>query len=213
MPQVVKVEHIRKRGRLAILVIPGMPEIALEPDIVGKYSIREGIEIPSSSLDEIRHESDLLRAENYVTYLLSRRAYSYGLLKNKMMEKQFEEKVIKATLTQFHKRGLVDDAQFARQTVELLLRRKPAGRRFLIAYLESKRVARKEAETAVEEALAGLDESDIAVRLLRSRWSYLAKFELETARTKAYNYLSRRSIGYRAAKAAFEKLLKKENED
>jgi SOS response regulatory protein OraA/RecX len=213
MPQVVKVEHIRKKGRLAILVIPGMPEIALEPDIVAKYSIRAGVEIPYSSLDEIRYESELLRAENYVTYLLSRRAYSYGLLKNKMMAKQFEERVIKATLAQFRRRGLVDDAQFARQTVESLLRRKPAGRGYLISYLESKRVARKVAETAVDEAFAGLDESEIAVRLLRSRWNYLSKFELETARAKAYNYLSRRSIGYRAAKAAFEKLLKKENEN
>jgi SOS response regulatory protein OraA/RecX len=105
---------------------------------------------------------------------------------------------------------LLDDWRYAKNTVDAIMRRKPAGRNYLIGYLQSRHISRNLASAVVEELLGGLDETELASRLLRKRWSYLAKFELETARTKAYNYLSRRSIGYRAAKLAFEKILKEE---
>jgi hypothetical protein len=44
------------------------------------------------------------------------------------------------------------------------------------------------------------------VELLERKKGSLAKFDLETARKKAYTYLSRRAISYGAAKAAFEKV-------
>ena len=66
------------------------------------------------------------------------------------------------------------------------------------------------ARAIVEESFQDVDEFSLAFRLLESRWAYLSKFDLETARRKAYNYLSRRSISYNAARQAFEKISQEE---
>ena len=44
------------------------------------------------------------------------------------------------------------------------------------------------------------------------RWAHLGQFELEVARNKSYNYLSRRGFSYPAARAAFEKLVNRQKE-
>jgi len=104
---------------------------------------------------------------------------------------------------------LIDDVVFAREFAESILRNKPAGRSYVIGCLKQKHISHELAKSIVDELFAGVDEFELALRLLRGRWSYFSKFELETARRKAYNYLSRRSIDYRAAKQAFEKRMNK----
>ena len=46
----------------------------------------------------------------------------------------------------------------------------------------------------------------LAVVALQKRWRQFSQFEVEEARTKSYNYLSRRGFSYSAAKSAFEQL-------
>lgn len=213
MAQIAIIENIERKGRLALLTIPAMAGILLDKDTLKKHSIQIRTEIRLETLKEIVLESDCKRAKDYVIYLLSRQGYSYGLLKEKMQKKGYQSKAIDTILAEFQRLGLIDDAQFARQAVESLLHHKPAGRSYLIAYLQAKHIPRQLANSVVDELLRHSDEAEMAVRLLRGRWRYLAKFELETARRKAYNYLSRRSIGYGPAKLAFKKLLKEECQD
>ena len=56
------------------------------------------------------------------------------------------------------------------------------------------------------------DETELAIRALQSRWRRWSEIDVETARKRAYNYLSRRGIGYQAARAAFEELSGKTDE-
>lgn len=65
----------------------------------------------------------------------------------------------------------------------------------------------------VDEIMGNVDENELALEILRGRWRQFSKFDLETARKKAYNYLSRRSVSYGAAKYAFEAMIKEVNED
>ena len=75
-----------------------------------------------------------------------------------------------------------------------------------MAVLQRKYINRALAEQVVGNLLANEDETDLAVAALERKWHQLAEFDVETARRKAYNYLSRRGIGYAAAKDAFENL-------
>jgi len=148
----------------------------------------------------------------YVLNLLARREYSVGQMRQKLKTRGFEPKVVNALILELQKEGLLNDERFARNVVDVMLRRKPAGRAYLVAHLRKKRIARETAVDIVDGILDKTDESDLAEKLLRTRWRYFSKFEVETSRRKAYNYLSRRSIGYEAAKSAFDKLLKEEND-
>ncbi len=204
------ITNITKKGRYFYLTLDNDEKISLLGIVAQKYSLQSHSQIPDDLLKKIIAESELQRGRDYVTYLLSRRAYSYGQLLIKLNEKQYDREISITILTELKEAGLVDDIRFARQMVESMLRHKPAGRAFMVAALRKKYISRELAEETVDDYLKDIDETDIAVRLLRTRWRYFSKFELETARRKAYNYLSRRSIGYRSAKAAFEKVAEEE---
>jgi len=207
------IENIKKRGKTLILSLSDGRSIIFSRTIAEEYGLRAGISLREELIEKLIRESNSRRAMDYALYILSMRGYSSGMLSRKMREKGYSPKVAGQTLAELRRMGMLDDALFARQTVESLLRRKPAGRPFLVAYLQSKLIPHRLAAEVVAEFIESADETEMAERLLRARWRYLSKFKLETARTKAYNYLSRRSIGYRAAKTAFDRLMREENKD
>jgi len=210
MPKVV---DIIRKGKNAQLVLSTGEKILLTIKTIQKYSLQGKSEISIDLLKEIKLESDYHRAKEYVTYLLSRSAYSYGQLLTKMKEKMYDQKAAVMALAEFKEDGLIDDALFARQFTESILRHKPAGRGYIIACLRKKNIPRELAKATVDECFEDINEVDLAVKLLRQRWRYFSKFELDTAQRKAYNYLSRRSISYRSAKEAFEKVAKEDGKD
>ncbi len=106
--------------------------------------------------------------------------------------------------------GYLNDAAYARERVESMLRRNPSGRSHLIGMLRKRMVSRSLAEQVVNTVLVDLDETELAVQSLSRRWNLIKDLELERARKKAYNYLSRRGISFGSAKAAFEQLHKEE---
>jgi len=211
MHQEIVIEKIRRRGSAFILYLSDGRKISMQAEALAKYNLGRGEAIDEKYLERIKNESDLIKAMDYCLYLLSRRAYSTGMLRKKMGERGYQAGVVGKVLSDLKNRGLLDDRVYAIQSAEALMRRKPAGKRFLIAYLRTKLIPRQLANEIAAECYQDVDETEMADRLLRARWRYLSKFDLETARTKAYNYLSRRSIDYRTAKAAFERLLREEN--
>jgi len=90
--------------------------------------------------------------------------------------------------------------------VRKALERKPAGRPFLVALLRRKMIERSLAERTVDQALEEIDPTAEAVRALRQKWPDPAQLEVESARRKAYSYLSRRGFGYETARAACDEV-------
>ncbi|MCP4706937.1 MAG: regulatory protein RecX [candidate division Zixibacteria bacterium] len=205
-----KVINISKKPGCCQILLSNDEKVILSWDILKKYQLKKGSEIATEDLYEIKTESDLIRAENYCSYLLARREYSSGMLKSKLLSKSYDLDISNTVINKLKQALLVDDNRFARMAIEIILRNKPAGRAYLIAYLKSKYISRELAETVVDEQLENIDEKELAERLLKRRFRQYLKFDLETARRKAYNYLSRRAIGYGAAKFAFEKICREE---
>ncbi|MCP4567319.1 MAG: RecX family transcriptional regulator, partial [FCB group bacterium] len=136
--------------------------------------------------------------------LLARRNYSVGEFKERLRQKEIGLDLIKQIVAEFRQLDLLDDFRYGQMRVRSVIRRKPAGRGFLIADLQKRLVPRDIAEKVVTEALKDSDEIEMAVELLEKRRAAFTKFDLETKRRKAYTYLSRRAISYGASKAAFD---------
>ncbi|SYZ72191.1 hypothetical protein TRIP_C20306 [Candidatus Zixiibacteriota bacterium] len=204
---------IRRKGKTMVVSLEEGGEIILDREIVESCRLKVGGEIGADEFAKIKYQSDYKRAGDYAAYLLAARGYSSGMLKQKMSEKGFDPRAANTVLSELRRSGLVDDRRYAIQTAESLLRRKPAGRKFLVAYLQARHIPHRLAEEAVAKVMENIDEVELAQRLLEKIRNRLGKFELETARAKAYNYLSRRAIGYNAARKAFDIIWKKEPED
>ncbi len=203
------IKKIIRRKSISAVILSNRQRVMLDNAILFKSGLQVGENITSSQIESLRRDSGQQVATDYALYLLSRRNYSSGMLRRKLQEKAVAPRVIAAVISELTHKGLLDDRLFARRAVESILARKPAGKRFLTAYLRAKLVPRAIADEIVSEILEDEDETALAVRLLQPKLKSLAKFDLETARAKAYNYLSRRAISYSAAKEAFE-ILRKE---
>jgi len=206
----VTVISISGRGRNATVDLDTGESRLLRRDILKEHGLEKGSQLDTQALDKLTAESDRRRADDYAAYLLARQEYSAGLLRAKLTGKGYGSQLAGEIVRDLAARGLVDDRRFALLAVESLMRRKPAGRQYLIAYLRRKHIAAELASDTVDRILKDVDEVELAVGLLRRRWGQFSNLDLERRRAKAYNYLSRRAIGYGAARKAFEKLTDEE---
>lgn len=210
MPERLTIIEITAKGRRLFLKLDNGREIFLSEEIALQNGLKKGDNITSVEIDNLASQSRRFEAENYAAHLLARREYSSGQLREKLTLKEFESDLVRDLLAKLKKNGLLDDSRFARNTIESLLNRKPAGKAFLIAHLRQRHIPQSLAEQVVAEAMGDIDETVLGERLLAPKLKGWRKFGIDIARRKAYNYLSRRSLGYGAAKTAFDKLWDKE---
>lgn len=189
--------------------------ILVDPLIVAKHRLKEGIVLTPPQVVDLVREAALSLCDREVARLLALRPHAIGEVRLKLARKQFELDIVNATLRRYEQRGLLDDAHVAMTLARIALERHPAGRSYLIAVLRKKMIARELAEQTVDLALGDRDENELAYAALSQRKRALfsaPQIEVESVRRKAYTFLSRRGIGYAAAKAAVERLLKEREE-
>lgn len=202
----VMLTHLSGRGRWVTLIFSNGFEIRASGRSLDRYGLTKGDEFSSTEFEKLQglleKEAAFAVAEN----LLSIRSYSIGELKRRLREKEVSAELIAVITKEFQALGLIDDLKYAIQRVKSIMERKPAGPKYVIADLQKHLVPRKISEQVVANLFTEMDEVDAAVRLLEKKRRALDKFDIETARRKAYTYLARRAISYRTAKAAFERV-------
>jgi|WetSurMetagenome_2_1015567.scaffolds.fasta_scaffold177207_2 regulatory protein len=109
------------------------------------------------------------RARLVCLRLLNYRARSCGELTARLEQKGFPPEVIRRTLAELSRQGLVDDEEFARQWAEERVRLHPMGGAALREKLRQRGISAKLAAAAVEQALGEGRELDSALGLARRR--------------------------------------------
>ena len=214
MSQQQKIEKMVDAGEIYRIYVTGLAEpLTIPVYLVHQHRLKQGIVITPAQLEQLQDEAEIIRCDNAAARMLASREHTSGELRSKLKRKKFSEDAVKKTVKKYRDRGILDDAHVARKLVEQSLERNPSGRSFLIGMLMKKHIGRSLAEPTVDAVLADRDETELAVESLKKRWSSIGQLELERARTKAYNYLSRRGISYNAAREAFDRLYETDNED
>lgn len=191
----------------AKLTITGEEQpLTVSMETVYRHRLVKGIVLTEGQLKMLREESELYQCDRQVARLLAMRDHSVGELKAKLHLRKYSVTIVQTTLRKYLDNGSLDDTRYAMASARSLLSRRPCGRGYLCAYLQKRKISRELAEQTTEALLATEDNDQLATTALEQRWSRFSQFELESARTKAYNYLVRRGFGYAEAKAAFEKL-------
>ncbi len=208
---VIILTEIARRGMSYIVSFSNDVEIKTTKGVIDKLQLITGDAFSGDEFIKLRKILEEAFAVYTAEGILARRAHSVGEFKFKLKQKEIDSALIAKIVKNFRERGLLDDLAYAKLRANSILNRKPAGRGFLVADLQAKLVPREIAESAVKEVLSGVDEVESAAVLLEKKRMSFIKFDLETARRKAYNYLSRRAISYRAAKQAFEDTFNKED--
>ena len=209
---IVECKPIGSGSRYRIIITHREKPLLVSDELVYRHRLKAGIVITQPQLEQLEAEAEQSECDHTVARLLAIREHSIGQIRVKLAQRKFKPDVIKSIIKRYADRGLLDDAHFAHDQGSRFLAHNPAGREFLINWLRRKHIDRDLAETTADMLLGEQDEVTLAVASLERKWNSLKEFDLERARTKAYTYLSRRGIGYSAAKAAFEQLYNRDNE-
>ena len=214
MSDAVKIVAMKERGGVfQILLSDRSDPIAVDPLIVARHRLKEGIVLTPPQVSDLVREAAIAASDHEVARLLALRPHAIGEVRLKLQRKQFDPDVIAAILRKYEQKGLLDDAHVAMTFARAALERHPAGRSYLVAVLRKRMIGRELAEQTVDLVLGDRNETEIAyAALLQRRRLFFAsaEIEVESLRRRAYTFLSRRGIGYASAKAAFERLLKEQ---
>lgn len=205
----IQLVRVAPRGRVYLLAFSDGYEIRATGQGIKRLGLVEGDRFSPETYGELKRVLERDWAVYTAESMLARRPLTVGLFYQRMRQKGIAEGLVREIAADFKAQGLLNDYEYAIGRGRSLMSRKPMGRGYLLAWLEKQLVPRAVAEKAAAEILADVDEVETAVTLLRKREAALAKFDLETARQKAYTYLLRRAISYGAAKQAFEQLFGK----
>jgi regulatory protein len=205
----IVLESVERRGRSFLLSFSDNYQIRATKGVIDRFRLAEGARFSPETYTELKRILEWEWAYYTAESMLARRPYSVGELKQRLRHKDISSDHIREIVRDFRERGFLNDYEYALARARSLADRKPSGRSYLISWLRKRLVPREIAEKAVDELLSDVNEVETAVELLKRKRSGLAKFDLETARRKAYTYLSRRAISYSAARAAFEKVFGK----
>jgi len=199
-PRITAIEE--SRGEF-IVSVSSLPEpLAVPLALIHQYHLKVGVVLTSAQVSQLVGESERYLCEREIARLLALREHTTGELRLKLKRKGFAERTIAVLIEKFAAQRLLDDARLAMNLARRALERKPSGRAFLVAVLRKKLIERSLAERTVDQVLEEIDQTAEAVRALAQKWPNLDQIQVESVRSKAYSYLSRRGFDYQTARAA-----------
>ncbi len=202
-----KIEKISKNYKGITIQISGFEEpLIVSQDTIIRHKLVNEIILTPSQIEILKEESEFYLCNQQTARLLGMRSHSVGEIRQKLKIRKFSSDTIKKIIKKYTNQGVLDDTQYAYQLAKNILERKPCGKPYLVAHLQRKQIDRMIAENVVETVLNDHNQIDLAIASLGKKWLSFSKFELETARKKSYNYLSRRGFSYGIAREAFENL-------
>ena len=198
-----KITAIEESRGEFLVSVSSLPEpLAVPLALIHQYHLKVGVVLTSAQVSQLVGESERYLCEREIARLLALREHTTGELRLKLKRKGFAERTIAVLIEKFAAQRLLDDARLAMNLARRALERKPSGRAFLVAVLRKKLIERSLAERTVDQVLEEIDQTAEAVRALAQKWPNLDQIQVESVRSKAYSYLSRRGFDYQTARAA-----------
>jgi len=133
-------------------------------------------------------------AKGRALLFLKFRPRSEAELKRRLSQLGYGAETVDQVVAEFKAKGLVDDEKFARYFAQSQMNVKPAGRRALAASLKAKGIGSELAAQAVEIAVDGKEDLEIARELARKRIGSFRDLEPEVVQRRLFGYLSRRGF-------------------
>ena len=208
MADQIKLEKITRRGAKVLVEISSLDEpLQINEELLYRFQLVEGIVLTASQVEQLSVEAKRFECRQEATRLLSIRQHACRELMFKLRKKDFDHVLADNIIKEFVQQGILDDTQYAYNLAQQLIKRRPCGRSYLIAYLQKKHIDRATSEEVVEATLAEFDEIELARAALKQRLREFEHFELEVMHRKSYNYLARRGFSYQAIKTAVDELI------
>lgn len=194
----------KDKKHLSKVLLSSGEEILLDNDVCAENCLQSGVEIDSTRLKELKHESDFKRAKSRALWYLDRMDYTEKNLFDKLIKAGFGKKISAEVLAWLKEFGLIDDVRYAERFAERC-RDNNISKREAVHKMLQKGIPYDLAKQ-VTEALETDEQEQIAALIERK---YARKLQEEKGTEKVFAALARKGFNFSAIKTA----LKKYNEE
>ena len=202
------VESARRDGRF-VVEIEGKPGPTVSIEIIDRLGLRIGVAVDETKLAALEAEAAALQTYDRALNLLAFRARSARELRRRLVQKGEDAALADAAIVRLVERGLLDDADFARQLTRSKVLGGGASKRRVQQELFKKGVARDTADEAIAAVYDDeqVDEQAIVDSAARKKLRSLAKLDGATRRRRLYAFLARRGYDGDKIRAAMQHVL------
>ena len=183
-------------------------EVLLDKDVCAEHSLMTDMEIDSGELENLKFQSDYVRAKARALWYLDRMDYSEKALFDKLTQKGFEKKAASAVVAKLVELGLLDDRRFGERLCEKLLT-SGSSKRAAMQKMYQKGLPYDLCRELLEEN--DTNEEDAILKLIEKK--YAQKLGDKENYQKVYAALVRRGFSYGDVSRALKKYLEDFSED
>ena len=199
---------LNKKKDKARLYVDGSYVLTIPVELVFEHKLKIGMEVNESHLAVLIGKGEVYRCNEAAYRLLSYRARSEQELIERLARKGFSTRVVEKSIEQLKERGLINDAEFARQWAENRLRFKPQSAFLTRHELKEKGLS----EEIIEEAVENYNDYENALAAARPKALRENKEDFLIFKRRIGNFLNRRGFNYGVIKPVINQLWKEVTE-
>ena len=173
----------------------------LNSEIINKFNLKAGLDLPLSAWEQIKAESDFRRARERALYLLDRRDYSFVEMFKKLRQ-NYDEELCYRVMQRLVELGAINDRRYAEGLARHYMEVKLFGRRRAFQEMRVKGLTKEVIDIALEEYEEGVEER---LRKLIEK-KYLRIMTDEKGVNRAKNALVRYGYDYSDINKVFREL-------
>ncbi|MCD6351545.1 MAG: RecX family transcriptional regulator [Armatimonadetes bacterium] len=184
------------RPELVWVYLDGEKAARVTATDVVELGLQRGLELGQEQEEEVMRRAEIVEVREAALRLLARRSRSRTELWRRLKTRKFSKSTIEVVLDELEGLGYVDDREHARAWAQQALKSGRAGPAAIRAKLRQQGIASEIVREAVDEALEGTDEEEIALRLGEKRLRSLEGLDIRTRQRRLYSYLARRGFSH-----------------
>ena len=173
----------------------------LNSEIINKFNLKAGLDLPLSAWEQIKAERDFRRARERALYLLDRRDYSFVEMFKKLRQ-NYDEELCYRVMQRLVELGAINDRRYAEGLARHYMEVKLFGRRRAFQEMRLKGLTKEVIDIALEEYEEGVEER---LRKLIEK-KYLRIMTDEKGVNRAKNALVRYGYDYSDINKVFREL-------
>ena len=208
--KIKSIQALRQKPKLVCVTLDNDKKYTIRRSVALKFELRKGDNISENELNEIIFEDEFSRAKDLALKYFSYNRRTEYELKNKLLTRKFNPKVVEAVIKNLICIGLVNDIEYCENFAENILKRKPIGRNLLQHRLLQKGIPKEVANRVLEKTFKNMDETKIVFQLARKQLKkYKESRKKSTERqnhTRLISFLARRGFSREVISRVLRKL-------
>ena len=194
--KITKIEKQKKRKDRFNVYANDEFVCGLSEDTIIDEALAIGQEIDQKEIEKLVEKDQSSKAFDKAIRFLGYRARTEKEVKDKLLVKEFDEKVIKKTIGKLKEMDYLSDIEFTQAWVKDRINIKPEGKKLLQIELRQKGIEEKMAKEQLEKLVDDKTETTMAKKALNKALKQYNKLPSREKRQKITAYLARRGFDW-----------------